>query len=372
ESALGHAMLSVRSARSRVTAAIPTLHHPGFWIDERSSTLQSRCIAAPIANAAGHAAAAVGIFASGIRWTTERLRAELAPIVVGAAAEINAIAFLSGESQGVLSSRTKLTRSATMPPVGEKSRYHIEALARGLRVIQAFSIGENRLSVPLIAQMTGLQVSSVFRIVRTLVEAGYVHRVSDRNEYALTLRALDLGYSAVTGASFVEIASHKLQSLREEYGGMTFISVLAGHESVDVAKFVGQERSVHGPIRYPLYATAGGKVLLANTTGMARSLIIKELEFIPHSAHTIRNEAELLDDLEKVRERGYAVNNEELHPGRWAVAAPVFDSRERSVAALGIMLDTDTVADPLRKDEIIGRVCLTAQIVSLKLGYLFA
>jgi IclR family pca regulon transcriptional regulator len=369
--ALGKAMLA--SKDHRIVASSASMREAGYWIDEHASGVQSRSVAAPVAHSFPHDAAAVAVFVVGNRWTTSRIRSTLAPMVVGAAAEIGAMGHVAreaGRTPAPLAHRA--AAAASVRPAKVKSRYHIEALARGLRVMTSFTERDPRRSVPSLAKATGLPTSAVFRVVRTLAAAGYLRQSGDGNEYVLALRALDFGYSALAGSSYVEIASPLLQMLHERFGGLAFMSVLAGHESVDVAKFVGPERSVHGPIRYPLYPTAGGKVLLAYATERDRSSILRKIEFVEYSARTITTEAELRREIARVRKRGYAINDQEWQRGRWAVAAPVIDSRNRCVAAMGIMIDVATVPAARDKEAAIATVVATAGVVSARLRYLGA
>lgn len=360
-------------ARNDLTEEVArAIRSAGFAISDDSAPLQVRCVAAVIREPLMHAGAAVGIFVPGIKTSAARLRNELAPLAVGAAAEIAALCYL--HRTDAAAGEPPAGAAVAVPGVGgaaqPRSRYHIEALSRGFRVLQAFVPPHLLHTVPTLAASTGLPASAVFRIVRTLLALGLLRQQG--SAYSLSLAAMDLGYTAVAGQSAVELAAPLLQSLRERFGGLAFMSVLAGHESIDVAKFVGAERSVHGTIRYPLYATAGGKVLLAFAPTEVRNKIIDELEFVAHAPHTIRGSDQLRKELAIVRERGFAINNEEFHVARWAAAAPITDSQGRCIAAMGLLVDLTPSVGDLEQRRMISEVVATAARISRRLDDLFA
>ncbi len=125
----------------------------------------------------------------------------------------------------------KQNRSGSNVP---RSRYHIVALARGLQVLSAFSEERPRLPVKSIAEITGLLPSTVFRIVMTLVDLGYLQQEKNGTNYTLAIEPVLLGFSAMVGLPHEDLAMPALQRLQHETGESAFLSVLVGDSAVDV------------------------------------------------------------------------------------------------------------------------------------------
>jgi IclR family pca regulon transcriptional regulator len=224
----------------------------------------------------------------------------------------------------------------------ERSRYHVEALARGLAVMTLFTPEEPWLSQTEIARRTGLSPATTLRFVSTLKALGYLEQSPETRKYRPALAVLNLGYAALATLEVREVAAPALQRLSAATRETVSMAVLAGTdivwiERVDTTDLVTTRVQVGS--RLPAYCTAMGKVLLAFLPPARRERLVAQLDLVPVGPNTITSVTSverLREELERVRAAGYAVQDEELAAGSRNVAAPVFNRGGEAIAAINV------------------------------------
>ncbi|MEU0189843.1 IclR family transcriptional regulator C-terminal domain-containing protein [Streptomyces afghaniensis] len=194
-------------------------------------------------------------------------------------------------------------------------RDFIESLARGLTVLTAFGEGRPELTLTQVAQATGLARATARRALITYAHLGLV-ATPDPRTFTLTPRVLSLGFPPLSRLSLPEIAQPHLSDLTSRIHESTSLAVLSdsGEEIQYTARVAtGRVMSVNITVgtRRPAYATAPGRVLLADTRTSHEQL-----------------------DLPKIHSQGYALVDEELEEGLRSLAVPIRDRSGRVVAAL--------------------------------------
>ena len=145
------------------------------------------------------------------------------------------------------------------------SRYYIEALGRGLRILEAFSEQSPSLSLTEIASTVGLDKSTVFRSVYTLESLGYLERDPETKRYRPGLKVLRLGFAVLNNLEMAQIAQPYLKALSGKCGETTNMTIRDGKEIVYVVRNKTQQVvSVNLQLgsRLPVYCTALGKTQL--------------------------------------------------------------------------------------------------------------
>ncbi|WP_157155091.1 IclR family transcriptional regulator C-terminal domain-containing protein [Diaminobutyricimonas sp. LJ205] len=248
----------------------------------------------------------------------------------------------------------------TTPASGE----YVQSLARGLAVIRAFTAEQPRMTLSDIARATDLTRATARRFLLTLEELGYVR--SDDREYSLTPRVLELGFSFLSSLSLPEIAQPHLEKLSRAVGESTSASVLDGTDVVYVAR-VAMRRIMTVNItigtRFPAHATSMGRVLLANLPETSREEFLVGFGTEAFTSHTITAPDALRDELERVREQGWAMVDQELEFGLRSLAAPV-RRRGKVVSAINVSTaagQTD-VADT--RDRLLPSLLEAARAIS--------
>ncbi|OLP55687.1 IclR family transcriptional regulator [Rhizobium rhizosphaerae] len=212
-------------------------------------------------------------------------------------------------------------------------------LAKGLKVIEAFSAERPRLSIAEAAEIAGLDRATTRRCLLTLAELGYA--AYDGKFFTVTPRVLRLGTGCLATMPLPRIVQPTLDRLSDEIGQSSSVSILDEGQIVYVAR-AAQQRVMSIALmpgsRLPAYCTSMGRVLLAALPeGEARAL----LEASPRPArteHTITEIDALMDALGLVRRQGYATIDQEVEIGLRSIAVPLVNMRGRAVAALNVGL----------------------------------
>lgn len=218
-----------------------------------------------------------------------------------------------------------------------RSRDFVQSLERGLAIIRVFNAEQPSMTVSEIAQQVGLTRAAVRRFLLTLGELGYVY--ARNNRFELTPRVLELGYAYLSALSFPDIALPRLEQLVAETGEASEGSILYGGDVVYVVRVPGPALmtiSVNIGARRPAYATAMGRALLANLPSADLDTYLDTYTLIPVLPRTITDVDALRAELNRVREDGYALVNQELEEGLIAIAVPVRDRTGRVRAAINL------------------------------------
>jgi IclR family pca regulon transcriptional regulator len=219
----------------------------------------------------------------------------------------------------------------------QSSSDFVEALARGLAIITAFSPTATTLSVSDAATRTALPRPTARRLLMTLEKLGYVR--SNDGLYTLTTKVLELGTGYIAALGIWELARPHLEALVAQTGESSSMSQLDGSDIVYVARVPVPKiiaLSVHIGTRFPAVATSMGHVLLASLprTELLRALRIpSQSGIIPRIAPSRRD---LEQELAAVRKRGWALSDQRLSLGIRSIAAPVRDASGRTVAAVNV------------------------------------
>lgn len=241
-----------------------------------------------------------------------------------------------------------------MTPHRKHTPDFVEALARGLDVIKAFTPEKMELTVSDVAIKTSLARPTARRLLITLEQLGYVRSFGAR--YLLTPKTLELGTSYVSAQGMWDVARPHLVSLVDKTGESSSMSQLDGSDIVYTARVPVPKiiaLSVHVGTRFPAAATSMGKVLLADLPAdeLARVLRIpSNSRFVPRitpSGKAIR--AILLE----VSKRGWALSDEQLSLGIRSIAAPVRCGSGRTIAAVNVSVNAAETSIALLKKKYL-------------------
>jgi DNA-binding IclR family transcriptional regulator len=221
-----------------------------------------------------------------------------------------------------------------MPRTGQPAFRLVGAVQRAFAVVDALAEADGELGTNEIARRTGINASSVSRLLATLVDTGAVEHIPDSGRYRLGLRLLELGNVVLARLDLRQMARPHLQALVESTGETATLSAPGERDAVTV-DFVQSPSSVQGVARLGrpsvAHATATGKVLLAFGPPTARQGPLKT-----YTSRTITRRAALDAEIVAVRERGYAYNFGEREDDLHAMAAPVWGGRGELTAIIGV------------------------------------
>ena len=254
--------------------------------------------------------------------------------------------------------------------IGEvDSRYYIEALGRGLQILEAFS--KQSLSLTEVASTVGLDKSTVFRFVYTLEKLGYLDRDPETKRYRPGLKVLRLGFGVLNNLEMTQIAQPYLKALSAKCGETTNMTIRDGKEIVYVVRNKTQQViSVNLQLgsRLPAYCTSMGKAQLMDLSRDELRDLLGEGPYPVMGPNTITTLDALVAELDKVRQQGYAINDEEMAVGLRSVAAPVREADGQVAAAINISVPSARVSRQEMEMVLAPMVMNTAHQISLALG----
>lgn len=213
----------------------------------------------------------------------------------------------------------------------------VQSFERGLAVIRSFGAGTERQSVADVAAATGLSRATARRLLHTLEAQGYAQRVGSMFE--LTARVLDLGYAWLSSLTVAQLATPFLDRLSTAVGESTSVAVLDGTAVVYVARVQANRLmtvSIDLGTRFPAYRTSLGRAQLAWLDDDRLRAIWDASDHDDPTPHTVGDLETLRRRLAEVRDRGWALVDQELELGVRSIAAPIRDADDHVVAAMNV------------------------------------
>jgi len=227
----------------------------------------------------------------------------------------------------------------------EPDRYTVPALERGLRLLACFTPERPVWSAPELARCLSLPRSTVFRLLTTLENVGYLQR--SNTEYRLGLAVLRLGYDYLSAQPLAQLAQPLLQSLCQRTGLTTNLGVLDETSVVYLLRMLPPgafQGAVRVGSRLPAHAAVLGRALLQDMGADQLRALFGRNQLPQFSERTPRSVEQLLQLLQHDRERGCAVGEGFYERGISSIAAPVRDANGQIVAALGVAIAFTEIA----------------------------
>ncbi len=231
---------------------------------------------------------------------------------------------------------------------------------------------EKELGVTDLAERAGMHKSTVYRFLNALKDLGYVHQNGSNDKYSLTLKLFELGSSVLSRMELWEQAHPIMELLAEQTRETVHLAVLDEGRLVYLGKFESTQAlrvtmSSRVGQSAPVYCTGVGKLLLAHAPPEQVERILGREELRRFTAQTITDRAKLAGELENIRRRGFALDDEEHEVGVRCVAAPVRNNQGTTIAALSISLPSVRLPDGEipRYRELVTKA---AEEISRKIG----
>jgi IclR family transcriptional regulator, pca regulon regulatory protein len=231
-------------------------------------------------------------------------------------------------------------RPRKTPPAEPKdSKSSVLSLAKGFRILEAFSGDIEEMTQSEIADLARLDSGTTFRMLNTLVDLGYIARVGDSRRYRLTLKVLDLGFNAIARKDQRALVRPVLQSLVGEVSEAASFGVLEGGDVLYIERVRAGFTRLGVDIRIgttiPAATSAIGYAILAF---LPPEMVERTLAIPPRHPLTVRppGRAELAKLLDGVRTRGFILQESLISSGLHILAAPVLDPTDHAVGAVSV------------------------------------
>jgi len=251
------------------------------------------------------------------------------------------------------------------------SPYQVQVLDRALGILDLLAGESPELGPSEVSEGTGLHKSTVHRLLQVLERHRLIEKIAQSGKYRLGLRLFELGSKAMAQFDLRERAKAYLKRLVLETGETAHICILDGDRMLSIAN-VESPRTLRTPStvghRTPLHCTSVGKTLLAFLPEDERNDLINQCELTDYTRHTITKPARLKAELKLIRQRGYAMDDEEIEEGLRCVGAPVMDHSGKVIAAMSIAGPAFRLTED-RIPAVARSVIQAASELSVELGY---
>lgn len=239
---------------------------------------------------------------------------------------------------------------------------------KGLAVLEALALAEKPRGVSELAIEMNMTKSNVHRLLQALVHRGFAAKDPETSRYKLTLKLWELGAYILSRIDLKEVSNPYLRNLAKQTTEAVHLSVLDGTDviyidKIDSAQPVRAYSRIGG--RAPAYCVATGKALLAYQPACIMERVAASMEKL--TSRTLRNPEELMQELARVRQLGYAVNRGEWREGVCGIAAPIRDSSKTVIAAVGLSGPAPRMGAGVMRD-LAPIVMQTAAAISRSLG----
>ena len=242
-----------------------------------------------------------------------------------------------------------------------------------LRIVEFLSANHLPMWLKDIADRLEMSQPTVVRYLRTLCDQGYVYQDSQTGQYAMTWKICRLGASlesnlvlrSMAGSLLAEFANKtNLGALLsvERDGRLVYLDLVgAPHGKVDTMLRIGKDA--------PMHSTGSGKILLSTMTpGRLQSII--DQYGLPRLTHkTITRKEDLLLELDKIRQQGYATDDEECELGHRCVSVPLYDYTSTVAAAVSAFDSAERLTDEYIETVALPALKALAKEISFRMGY---
>ena len=244
------------------------------------------------------------------------------------------------------------------------------SVIKAFRIVECLSTqGEARISD--IATSLDMDKATVYRLLSTMKEIGYISQNIAMQRYSLSPKFIGLTGPTPGHQNLIEMAHPYLKRLTDLTDETACLALLSGSNVIYV-DFIDSKHTINATVtigsQYPAHTVATGKAMLAYMPVKQIEDSYKDKELVALTPNSVKTLPVLLDDLTKVRERGYAIDNEECSKGLFCLAAPVLDVSGYPVAGISIGFPLYRHSNMDDQKKMAKHVCQIAGQVSEALG----
>lgn len=246
---------------------------------------------------------------------------------------------------------------------------NVRLVDRVFDVIETLSRYPEGTTITTLTNATGIHKSTVYRLLTTLINRGYVIKDDKTSKYQMTLRTYHIGSRAVPKFDLLTVSVDYLKELSRLSQEAVHLAIPDGASIFYLFKEVSSENVIRtssktGAKTY-MYYTGLGKALLATMTPDEVKEIWDKSDIKQYTPSTITTYSELMNDLELTRKRGYAIDNEEHELGIACIADVVRDASNKVVAAVSISTLATRMNENFLEKNVPRLHCTTGKISAM-------
>lgn len=243
-------------------------------------------------------------------------------------------------------------------------------LERAIKILEYLATSKKNTRLSDIGKTLNIPNGTTYNILKTLEKYKLIECELPSKRYKLGFKMFQLGNHVEWIKNLRNNSLPYMRELTKDSGetsqlGIIFEEDLYFLEIIETPNNTKTRSTVGSSL--PLNAPAAGKVLFAYQPAEKREILLKNIELVRFTHNTITDRKKMAEELQKVVEQGYALDNEEVFLGTTCIAVPVFDSKKRVCAALGITGDTARIKKNM--PSLINTIQHEALNISFKMGY---
>ncbi|CEH28017.1 IclR family transcriptional regulator [Aneurinibacillus migulanus] len=249
-----------------------------------------------------------------------------------------------------------------------------QSVIKALKLLDFFSSEQKELTLSELSNKSDMPRPTAYRLLSSLEACGFLSKIKNTDQdvrYRLGLKLLELGGIVAEQLELRNIALPWMQELCEDINEAVHLVVRDGDEAIYIEK-VESSHAVRLHTRVgkhsELYIGSGPKLLLAYLPEEEQQAIIEKLSFAKLTENTVDNKETLRQQIQKIREEGYAISRGEQDKDTIGISYPVRDYTRQVVAALSVSGPTTRISREF--EEIVRQKTKdTAAYISKELGY---
>ena len=251
----------------------------------------------------------------------------------------------------------------------------VQTIERVATIFDVMAQNTQGISLKELSARVSLPKGTTHRLLSSLAYFGYVRQVSENRNYQLGFKLVELGNRLLDQLDVRAQARPFLVRLSKRTKETVHLVVFDQNEALYVDKVESDEKPgglqmvSRVGLRIPAHCSSVGKVFLAQLSESELDTLIKEKGLTKRTENTIADPEKLKQHLKGIRQKGYAVDDEENEKGIRCVGAPIFNQRAQVIAAISISGPTVRITKKIIQQTLTKEVVRTALDISREMGY---
>ncbi|MFC0470908.1 IclR family transcriptional regulator [Halalkalibacter kiskunsagensis] len=248
----------------------------------------------------------------------------------------------------------------------------VQSVDRALVIVSALSGEKNGLAIGELSNRIGLPKSTTHRLLNTLMHHGFVSRDTTNGNYCIGMKVVAIANEVLEQIDIRKVARGPLEDLVGEVketvhlcthnnGNAIYIDKVESDQTIRMISKVGRSVMMH--------CTGIGKILLAGMSNDQVETIIEKKGLPRFTENTITDKEVLFQQLDEIRQCGYAIDEVEHEEGIAGIAAPIYDHNQEVIAAISVAGPVYRILNNQVEDFLKRCLLETANEISARLGY---
>lgn len=242
-------------------------------------------------------------------------------------------------------------------PSRDKDSYNIRSVENALLLLEALADEDNKCSLAQLSQRLDMTKASLFRLMATFENHGYVKRGQRSGEYQLGLAAFEVGQKLLSKMTLLKKARPVMAQLVRQCDETVYLVVQRNQEALFMEMADNDQKVKIVPLtsqRFPLESCASGRIFLA---------------FSQVNAELLANRPHLTDDITQCRRQRYCIDHNGVGEGSTCMAVPLFETGEVLAGCLALIAPSFRMDDNRINKELLPALKASGEMISARMGY---